>query len=268
MIEDIKKTIPNDYSYDLILLLSGGVDSTLLAIAMNELGVDFMALTFFASGYIPTDLKIARKTCKNLGIYHEEISFDTDVESIAKSIPRLHSLGAKTKTEYECFYPMLNVYDTYRGSTFVSGLGCDGLFAISKKACIHYKDKPWELSTSLVNNPRYCQRVLHKAMCDETYSSHVMPYLDKRVYSKVIGKTWNELNKPKQKNLIYESAKDYFDEFGYPKHTNYQKGDSRIDSSFHSLVDSKYNLAGSKSSLGVINQIVEEEKYERLDLRD
>lgn len=267
MIEDIKITIPREHHYDLILLLSGGVDSTLLAIAMKELDVDFMALTFHASGYIPTDLKIARKTCRNLNIYHEEIAFETDVESIVNSIPRLTTLGAKTKTDYECFYPMLNVYDTYGGSTFVSGLGCDGLFAISKKACIHYKDKPWELSRSLVNNPRYCQRVLHKAMCKETYSEHVMPYLDERVYSKVIGRTWTELNKPKQKNLIYESAKEYFEEFGYPKHTNYQKGDSGIDSSFHSLVDSKYNLAGSKSSLGVINQIRKENKYERLDLR-
>ena len=268
MIVGIMNTIPRESNYDLILLLSGGVDSTLLAIAMKELDVDFMAVTFHASGYISTDLKIARETCKNLNIYHEQVCFDTDVESIVKSIPRLNSLGAKTKTDYECFYPMLGVYDTYRGSTFVSGLGCDGLFAISKKACIHYKDKPWELSTSLVNNPRYCQRVLHKAMCEKTYSKHVMPYLDERVYSKVIGRTWNELNKPRQKNLIYESAKEYFDEFGYPKHTNYQKGDSRIDSSFHSLVDSKYNLGGSKSSLGVINQIVEENKYERLDLRD
>ena len=268
MILEINRTIPRESNHDLVLLLSGGVDSTLLAIAMKELGVDFKALTFHASGYLPTDLKIARETCKNLGIYHEEISFDTDVESIVKSISRLNSLGAKTKTDYECFYPMLKVYDTYRGSTFVSGLGCDGLFGISKKACIHYKHKPWELSRNLVANPRYCQRVLHRAICEETSSAHVMPFLDERVYSTVIGRTWDELNKPKQKNLIYESAKEYFEEFGYPKHTNYQKGDSRIDSSFHSLVDSNYNLAGSKSSLGVINQIVEENKYERLDFRD
>jgi len=267
MIEDIKETIRKSYNKRLILLLSGGVDSTLLAIAMKELGADFMALTFHAKDHVPTDLKIARETCKNLGIYHEEISFDTDVESIVKSIPRLKSLGAKTKTDYECFYPMLRVYDTYPRYTLVSGLGCDGLFAISKKACIHYKDKPWELSRSLVNNPRYCQRVLHKAICAETSSSHVMPYLEERVYSKVIGRTWEELNKPKQKNLIYESAKEYFEEFGYPKHTNYQKGDSRIDSSFYSLVDSKYNLAGSRSSLGVINQIEKELRNERLDLR-
>jgi hypothetical protein len=49
--------------------------------------------------------------------------------------------GAKTKTDFECGWPMLYAYKLIKEKNIFSGFGADGHFCISKKGMIHFKNK-------------------------------------------------------------------------------------------------------------------------------
>ena len=239
------------------LLLSGGVDSCLLAFLLKEAGVRFNAVSFRPKQGHSSDSERAEYIAKTLGIEHSTIMYDTNEDSLYKYVKKISPFGAKTKTDFECFYPMTYVYASEKvSSTIVSGLGADGLFCISKKGCIHFKEKPFEYSKMLFDNPNYCQRHLHDSFCKIHKKTHIMPYLDPDVLLSVKGMTWDQLNRPKQKQLIFDCAPEFFEQTGFPKHLNYQKGNSLISDSFHALSVGQHNKIGSKSSLGVINQIL------------
>ena len=123
----------------------------------------------------------------------------------------------------------------------MSGISADGWYGLSKKAMINYK-RPKELFDKFRED--YFQNenpagVLQQLKLAEMYNKKfVHPYLWNDEISKFyMSKSWDELNKPKQKNVVREAFSVEFDKVGKVKnHLNLQLG-SKIDKVFESLLD-------------------------------
>ena len=139
----IEKEALDDTVY---ILLSGGVDSQSVLFSSLELGKKVIVVSFHIV-VLPTDMKTISEK-----ILYLSKTFD-----------------CRLKTDFECFYPMLFAYEAIEKhsggkATIVSGLGADTYYLLSKKASIHYKDRPDEYRDLLYFNPNYSQRCKHEQL--------------------------------------------------------------------------------------------------------
>ena len=76
------------------------------------------------------------------------------------------------------------------------------------------------------------------------------------------GVQWDAINKPKEKQVILDSYKDWFNKVKVFRHQNFQKGDSGISNAFLQLVHTDLNKGNFKTPLGIYNDIIDEVKSE------
>ena len=138
----------------------------------------------------------------------------------------------------------------------MTGLCDDGHFGLSKKAMIHYKhtqEKFDQFRHDYFSDPDAAGRKgIHK-ICQDHDVDIINPYCDPNVFKLFIGKSWDELNKPKQKYAIRKYYPE-LDQFKLPNHTNLQLGDSKIAQRVGNAVISKYK-PNAKSPVGIYNRI-------------
>jgi|TARA_R100000655_G_scaffold71676_2_gene110096 asparagine synthetase B (glutamine-hydrolysing) len=233
----IKQTTKN---YDEVaLLLSGGVDSMSVGFSAHRLQKKVTAYSFKTDLYDSYDYNKAEETAEIMGWGFVGITIPT--EDIKDDFFRLLDMGCSKKTQFECTYPFLYIYPFIQEKIVLSGISADGWYGLSKKAMINYK-RPKELFDKFRED--YFQNknpagVLQQLKLAEMYNKKfVHPYLWNDEISKYyMSKSWDELNKPKQKNVVREAFSVEFDRVGKVKnHLNLQL-DSKIDKVFESLLD-------------------------------
>ena len=141
-------------------------------------------------------------------------------------------------------------------TTLVTGLCDDGHFGLSKKAMIHYKhtqEKFDQFRHDYFSDPDAAGRKSINKICQDQNINLINPYCDPNVFKLFIGKSWDELNKPKQKYAIRKCYPE-LDKFRLPNHTNLQLGDSKIAQRVGNAVISKYK-PNAKSPVGIYNRI-------------
>ena len=80
----------------------------------------------------------------------------------------------------------------------------------------------------------------------------VNPYFDPKVFHALLGRSWDELNKPRQKEVL-RAAFPELDSLKLPKHTNLQLGDSQIAERLGATA--MLYVPGSVSAIGAYNKI-------------
>ncbi len=222
------------------VLLSAGVDSKSVLFACIELGLDVRAYSATLDTHESRDFRYARNTCQILNIPFVPVVMPTDPEHLKKYMMYAVKLGARSKTDFECSWPML--YSMRRMARdgighILSATSADSHFALSKKANMHYKDKV-DLYRSLVFSKRNTgQRMIMRRVAMQLGVTYFTPYDTTRMSSELYGYSWEELNKPKQKQPIRDSFPEYFDRVSVTNHTNMQLGDSGIAEHFKVLLE-------------------------------
>ena len=82
-----------------------------------------------------------------------------------------------------------------------------------------------------------------------------MPYLSDAMRSEFLGTTWEEVNKPRQKQPILDAFPRQFARMKVLPHTNLQLGDSRIAEHLAGLVGTDWNTRGAKSVVAIYNDL-------------
>lgn len=259
----LKNELTNDSVY---IFLSGGVDSQSVLFSCLDLNKKVTIVSFTIDGYESRDFLCAKNIAKKLNIDFLPVILPIDLNSIStKIIEMAKNFDCKLKTDFECFYPMLFAYEAIiqdakeKGNNNInltSGLGADTYFLLSKKASIHYKDRPDEYRDLLYFNPNYSQRSKHEELCKMLNINHVMPYFRDEIYNLFKGKTKKEVNYPLEKNDIRENYKNELIDKLHYKHTSFQKGDSGISIMFTKLLTSEWNINNWKSVTGIYNAVV------------
>lgn len=266
----IRKTITNILNNEttsdtMYILLSAGVDSQSVLFSCLELGKKVVIVSFTREDHESRDFVCAREIAKQLDLEFIPVLLPTDVKNITETLLELAANhDCRLKTDFECMYPMLYAYkaiekhakeNNIADINITSGLGADTYYLLSKKASIHYKNRPDEYRDLLYFNPNYSQRCKHEAFCKKKGFNHVMPYFRDEVYNLFKGKSKKEVNSPKEKNDVREQYKDELIENLVFKHTSFQKGDSLISDIFPILLDTEWNTNNWRSVTGIYNAL-------------
>jgi asparagine synthetase B (glutamine-hydrolysing) len=240
---------------DVAVLLSGGIDSSSLMFALLDAGKRVTAYSFTLGDRESTDFVLARRNSGLFGCDFVPIVLPTDLEMLQADMRLLCANGARSKTDYECAWPMLYAYAICSERIVASGMGADGHFCISKKGMIHWRDRIDEFRRGLYSSPRYAQKPIHDRLAAKYGKVAEMPYLTDAMRAEFLGTTWDEVNKPKQKQPIISAFKEQFARIKVGPHTNLQLGDSGISQHFAKLLDSSWNRRGHRSVVGIYNAL-------------
>lgn len=237
------------------VLLSGGMDSASVLFSLIEANKDITAYSFTLRDRESTDFKLARDVCLKFDIPFKPIFISDDVLYAYSKLKYLVEIGARKKTDFECFYPMLFVYPEIEENVLATGLGADGHFCDNKKANIHFKGRLDEFR-AIEFKPGFCQMILHDYMCRVYNKTMWNPYLSQEMKDIFYGTTKEEINTPNKKQPILDTFPDNFGKIK-PFRQSYQKGDAGISDLFEQLLDiPEINVGKNKSVTGIYNRII------------
>ena len=290
----IKDNTPDE---EVAVLLSGGIDSISVALAAHNCGKKVKAYSFYLEEFTIKDRESGKdKLCggesydylkaesvaKTMGWKFVKVKVPKD--NLIEDWYRLVKHGCRKKTHFETVFPFLYVYPKIKETYVLTGWGADGYFGVSKKAMMRYSnDKKWD------NYTKYCKEHNQKQLTFDEFRNeylngdcaglkehtnlatkhnkvNIKPYLDAYVRQLLMGMDWEELNKPKQKDII---RKDFTElkKFGIIKpHQNLHLG-AGIQYLFDTLLDNKeINFKGRKRMMDVSKDWYDQEQRGRLDI--
>ena len=256
--EVLSTIVGRDANKEVGLFLSGGIDSASILFALMDAGKKVTAYSFTMDGVCSQDFLFARHLARKAGVQFVSVVLPRDYHVIVNDLKVLaRKCGAISKTDFECSWPFLHTYPKVTMPVVYSGMGADGHFCISKKGMIHFKDKPDVFRMGLYKNPRYAQVGIHNHMAAMHNTTHNTPFLTSEMRKIFLGTTWDQVNKPRQKQPIIDACGKRIAWLKkVNKHINLQLGDSQIASHLAGLVKTKYNIRNHKSVVGVYNDIV------------
>ena len=232
--------------------LSAGVDSTCVLFALLELGIKPTVYSFHVENVMSRDFIYAKKTAEHFKcdfvecVIPRTLNKDYIVEIIGK-------YGLKKKTDIECTYPFYFLLPKVREKVLVTGACADGHFCLSKKGRIHFRhtiELLHQFRDGLFNNPNYAQVATFKQICKDYFRFIIdTPYNKQSIRDYFYDMTWDECNKPKEKQPLRDMFPELLSQITIFTHTNYQCGDSEIRDIFEVLLDDAEWNSNSRSRM-------------------
>ena len=231
--------------------LSGGVDSTLIGLVADYLGLDVHAISFEVSGFPSTDFEQAKKTSKILGWKFHGVKLRKQNPSKV-FMEMTQKYGCNRKTEIECLYPYLPIFDKAKALGFDKLMVGFNITASSRKQAIKLRKDPkkfWEDVVAMSETyrlPKTNKTPRISNACSKLYQVGKKKGI--RVVAPMFGKKYNtlfldrlltqkEMNKPYQKSFMKNCFPEKFDAIGMTKTRNLmlQKG-GRIEEFFEPVI--------------------------------
>lgn len=238
--------------------LSSGVDSHCMLFAALEAGHKPTLFSFTLDDRESRDFLRAKSTAKEYALKFVPVKLPTDVNVLINDALLLCGLGCKSKTDYECFWPMTYLIRTmskYNIDTYFAGDGADSLYCLSRKANQHYKDREDEFRRAAFANARAFQKTLKGQYAKDHNMQYCPLFCNPAVFNLFLGTKSSEINKPKQKILSRLAFAKEFERVQIFNHTNLQLGDSGISKHWEKLLQTKLNGRQYKSVRGIYNHL-------------
>ena len=264
LIDHIKNNVPDS---EVAILLSGGVDSISVGLAAESAGKEVHAYSFYLNGAPSYDFVKAAEIAHKRNWNFTPIVVPTN--NLIQDWHRLVELKCRKKTHFECVFPFLYVYPQIEEKYVLTGWGADGYFGPSKKAMMRYSSYKKKR-----NYVKYCkdhnQKRLnwnefrlayldgdcaglkeHTNLATKHNKIHVTPYLDTDVRELLMSKSYEELNKPKQKHFIRKNFTE-LKKFGTIKPHQNLHLNAGVDKLFETLLkNSEINFNKRKRMMDV-----------------
>ena len=257
LLQEIIKPLPTE----ICVATSGGIDSSSVVLSALDVGKEVRVYSFtFGKEKFSSDFEAARKLAYKFKLTFVPVFLPDKQDEIVETVKHLiKKVGCKKKTAIECLFPffyLIKIMKEFKDETLVTGVAADGHFGLSKKAMIHYSkddEKFKKFRQDYFANLESAGTKRLMKLCELNQIQLCNPYFYPSVFSLWIDKNWQELNKPRQKEVI----RKYYPELDCLKikpHTNLQLGDSKIAETVGNAVISKYK-PNSKSPIGIYNRI-------------
>lgn len=245
----------------LAILLSSGLDSNAVLFSALELGMKPVIYSFTLEDREARDFRIARQTAKTFGLKFVPIYLPTDLAKVKKGlISTVRELDAEGKSAIECLYAFKYAVDRIKEKNITSGLAADIYFVLSKKGCMHYKDcaDDYRIPRHAAVKGPGSQTSKLKAYCKTKGKRWLSPWLQDSMMEEFRGTSWDDVNRPKQKNPLHLQYPEFLAHAQTYQHTNLQLGDSGISALFATLLDDPdWNPEKRfRSMAGVYNRLV------------
>ena len=256
VLQEIIKPLPNK----ICVATSGGIDSSSVVMSALDVGKKVSIYSFSFWNKFSSDFRAAQKLSDEFDLRFVPVFLPTERDKIVETVKHLiKKVGCKKKTAIECLFPfyfLVKQMKLLQDETLVTGVAADGHFGLSKKAMIHYsKDdqKFKKFRQDYFSNLESAGTKKLIKLCELNKIQLCNPYFEPSVFSLWIDKNWEELNKPRQKEVIRMHYPE-LDCLKIKPHTNLQLGDSKIAETVGNAVISKYK-PNSKSPIGIYNRI-------------
>lgn len=242
--------------------LSSGIDSNAILYGLHKMGYNVVGYTYHRENILSYDYKVAKQTCDNLGIPHVEVVVPDKLNfSLVKHLIKDHDF--KLKTAVEVLYIMDHVWKQMSEDGIKNAFcGCDAddYFCISKKAQIHFKNTlelnqefrklcfdeiEFDSKTGFATKVIWDRQLRYWPITAAEHKVNLkQPYNNLEMFNFFWDKTWDELNKPKQKHPLWALYPDYVAKSGkLTTHLDLQCSDTDIRQIFEVLLkDKKLNI--------------------------
>ena len=112
---------------DVAVLLSGGADSTVVALSAHHVGKKITAFSFQVSGFPNPDFLQAKRTSEIMGWSFEPVDVSTE-DLPNRFLDLFFKYGCAKKTEAECLFPLIDVIQSVKAKGFTKVLTGFGSF--------------------------------------------------------------------------------------------------------------------------------------------
>ena len=240
------------------VLLSSGTDSACVLFALLELGKKPTAYSFFIDGRPSFDSDAAERIAAEFGVPFAPVALVDDPATAAEEM--ILGLGLRKKTAVECAWPVVRAIDSVAERDVVTGHAGDGHFGLTKRAMMHCTESVASLDAfreKTFSDPDYAQVATLRWYASITGKRFLTPWTSERVSALFRGRSWDELNRPRQKEPARAAFEAEFARSRPRRHSDLHKGDSGIAESFDALLlDQRYNPGGRhRSVVGTFNRI-------------
>lgn len=236
---------------DTALLFSGGVDSITCLFALLEKGITPTLYTFHLDGVYSKDLEVSARIASHYKLPHKIITIAQDVEALQKDVTFIvKELPVDRKTNVQCTYPFLHIMPHVKEKNVVSGLCADDLYGTSKSVAIKCSKNKAAFDDMRRKKfaSEYSSAYLPiKTLVEKFYNKKfIAPYRNEKVIEYFMSFSWEELNRPKQKQIAVDAFSSYFNELDvYRRNCNLQVG-SGVREFHNKLIDAPINKNNRK----------------------
>jgi len=253
------------YDGPFAVLLSGGADSHANLFALLEMGADVHVYSCTLEDRESRDFICARRTAEIFDLPFTPVILPTDLDQLLVDIRENMSLiGTKGKVEVEALWAFRKAVDIITEPSIVSGLSAGMYFCLTKKGSIHYAhtgriDEYRRETFKRASNPNN-QGAKMKRYSKSVGKKWINPWITRGMLKTFLGTTWEDVNKPRQKEAIRADFEKYFAKTKVFNQRDMHKGDSGMSELFAKLLeDPKVNVRNHKSVVGIYNMIRAEE---------
>lgn len=186
------------------LLFSGGTDSLTILWTLLDLGVKVTCYTFRLEHIISIDSRVAQKAARHWGApLVEVIPAHQEPEALAKDIVQvIHIIGSTRKTHVEVMWGYWHLLAQVEEEAVFSGLQADSLYGSSRSMAIKYsKDNSGftKARKKMIANPDQDGHRQALRLAQHFGKALYTPYTSDGIREFMLGYSWLELNRPKQK---------------------------------------------------------------------
>ncbi len=196
------------------VLLSGGADSTVVALAAHHIGKKITAFSFQVNGMKNDDFNQAKYTCEVMG--WEFIPVKVSKTNLYKRFMELFTeYGCKKKTEAECLFPILDIIQAVRQEDFSQVLtGFGSFIPTNRNASILCSKDPkqyWSLRSKQadIGDSTATEKIIEVAKNKKLQI--LMPLCHKNLISALSGLTTKEMMGRPYPKHHYKDI--YYDDF-------------------------------------------------------
>lgn len=228
------------------VFLSGGVDSNCILFAALAAGCKPVTLSFHMDGIVSRDFRAAQAIAKEFELELIEVVLPSSYEKLKKDVVLMADrYKCIQKNEFECSWPMLYSFHHVKKHAAANGIknpvtftgqGADLMYLSSKKASIHYKDKPDVWRTEGRANPHRTQGRILPKMARDAGVRNIKPWDSEEILQAFLGTSWEDVNKPRQKEPSRMAFEEEFKRIRVYNHQNFQLGDTGIAEHFEKLL--------------------------------
>lgn len=244
------------------LLFSCGMDSLSILFSLLENDIRPTLYTFRIDNYFSEDFKRSRDLANKLELKFVEVVVPTNPQIIEQDVRFIiRNFKVKKKTQIQCIHPFLYV-DKSMEDVFISGLCADDLYGTSRKMAMLGSNNDTFLSARKEkhNNEESSSYKFIKNVFSQEGLRLLCPYKEsKAICSYMLSKTYNELNKPKQKMVMYEAYKYYLDMYGLYRRNSGLQCDSMLREAHDQLLNTHLNKTNNRGVVAIYNKLYMEE---------
>lgn len=246
------ENLPNEVG----LFLSSGIDSRCILFALLEAGKQVHTYSFTLDDRMSRDCEVAQQVSNEFGVKFTKVLLPTNIQVLKDDVLVLHhKYGCTKKTEYECVWPFLYAYSVVEEPVVANDILADGHFCISKRARTRFKDDLDAYRREYFSSPNGGQYLQHLKLAERCETSVFAPYRSQEMIDYFMGTTYEQCNKPHQKQPILNAFPEQFARCKVYPHTNFQLGDSGISEHFNELLKTDWNRCGFKLVTGIFNRV-------------